>query len=67
MFVKYSLKIGFVINIATCIFCTWVTILKGLETLLTTTEAKKWHDLYEGTDLFTDGRLSAGNPHWRSS
>lgn len=62
----YSLEIGFVINIATYIFCTWVAILKGLETLLTPEQAKEWRDLYEATDLFTDGWLSAGNPHWRS-
>lgn len=43
--------------------CMWVAILKGLDTLLTPEQDKEWHDLYEATDSFTDGWLSAGNLH----
>jgi EYA(Eyes Absent) family protein len=33
---------------------------QGLDNLLTTEQAKEWRDLYEATDLFTDGWLSTG-------
>ncbi|KAG0586287.1 hypothetical protein KC19_2G079200 [Ceratodon purpureus] len=33
---------------------------QGLDTLLTPEQDKEWHDLYEATDSFTDGWLSAG-------
>ncbi|XP_024400346.2 protein phosphatase EYA [Physcomitrium patens] len=35
---------------------------QGLESLLSPEQAKEWSDLYEATDAFTDGWLSAGNP-----